>query len=178
MHEKLSIRFCLKYMWIRTRSMFLSGKVNRIEDTLTFHERRLTYIYIEYKDIDNGINRRCNLLLGCFYEAKWENLGVTVQDMFRGYLEIDWPVNFERVCRLGHFERVRKRPIVVTFTNSVDVRLVLSKAYLLYGTYFSINKDFPREIASARKSLWHRYKSTRHIHRKSKVILVYPAKLN
>lgn len=45
------------------------------------------------------------------------------------------------------------------------------------NTAFSINRDFPQEIVSARKGLWPEFKNVRQAYPDKRVNLVYPAKI-
>ena len=56
---------------------------------------------------------------------------------------------------------VPRRPIIVSFNDDQSVQKVLSAAYMLRGTNYSVSKDFPREIVSARQRLIPRYKAER-----------------
>lgn len=72
------------------------------------------------------------------------------------------------------------RPIIVCFRDYKDVGLILGQAYLLKGTTYGINRDYPNEIVQARSSLWNNYKSCKQkIQKKGKgsVFIGFPAKL-
>ncbi|KAL4218257.1 hypothetical protein ACF0H5_022993 [Mactra antiquata] len=89
----------------------------------------------------------------------------------------EWNFCIERAYRLGPYIRGKTRPILVVFDNYADIDWILSKAYLLRGTEISVNKDFPSEIASARKELWLTYKQIKRDNPTSKITLAYPAKI-
>ena len=73
--------------------------------------------------------------------------------------------------------RGKTRPIFVTFEHFNDVQLIISRARRLKGSNYSINKDFPPEIASARKTLWPTFKSIKQRYPDSRTVLAYPAKV-
>ncbi|MCG8044773.1 MAG: hypothetical protein N0E48_03665, partial [Candidatus Thiodiazotropha endolucinida] len=54
---------------------------------------------------------------------------------------------------------------------------ILNQAKCLQGKGFRVEKDFPVEIAEARKRLWPKLKSERANNPRSKLTIVYPAKL-
>lgn len=154
----------------------LESKVDYIDKKLSSYEERLKYL--EYRSIDHETrNRRCNLFLGGFREVRGEDCSKSASDFFCESLDIEWPVHIERAYRFGKYMRGRTRPIFITLVNYCDVQQILSKAYLLRGTTYSINKDFPPEIASARKAIWATYKSIRERCPESKTVLAYPAKI-
>ena len=57
----------------------------------------------------------------------------------------------------------------------MDVEQILSRAYLLKGSQFGIDRDYPKEILNARKLLWNRYKELRKDG--ENVTFQYPARL-
>lgn len=65
----------------------------------------------------------------------------------------------------------------MTFEHYNDVQLIISRARRLKGSNYSINKDFPPEIASARKTLWPTFKSIKQRYPDSRTVLAYPAKV-
>ena len=86
----------------------------------------------------------------------------------------------ERAHRLGKRTRLQfsKRPIIAAFNNYVDTVQILGKAYLLKGSQFSIDRDYPAEILNARKQLWPRFKELKQTKRVRDTITIrYPAQL-
>ena len=71
-------------------------------------------------------------------------------------------ISIQRAHRIGRVQRqtligrsanARPRPLIALFRDYQDVELVLSNANKLQGTPFGINRDYPREIINARKTL-------------------------
>ena len=94
-------------------------------------------------------------------------------------LELDPGVMYlERAHRLGRRreDRSTPRPVIVAFRDYYDTELILQEANKLRNTGFSIHRDYPHEIAQARKSLWGMYKDARAIYR-NRVSIQYPARL-
>ena len=79
-------------------------------------------------------------------------------------------MRIQRVHRLGRRKRpgrlgqaFRHRHIIAAFTDMHDVELILSNAKRLKGRY-GINRDYPEEIADARRDL---YKELKQIESKA-----------
>lgn len=70
-----------------------------------------------------------------------------------------------------------KRPIIVKFRDYIDTETVMSKAYKLRSTRFGVDRDYPREIAEARKHLYKSEEATRARFQKVKVQIRYPARI-
>ena len=84
-----------------------------------------------------------------------------------------WPEPVEAAGRTS----VQTRPIIVNFRDYEDVEIILENAKKLKGTNFGINRDYPKEIVSARSKLWPEYKKAREENSKGDVYIGYPAKL-
>ena len=74
-------------------------------------------------------------------------------------------------------QRVYSRPIIVNFRDFCDTDLIMSKAYMLERTPFSVGYDLPKEINEARKKLWEEVKTIKTRQPNAKYQIVYPAKL-
>ena len=132
-----------------------------------------------YRSLDlEARSRRKNLIFRGLFEFRDENcvdrIYEFLYDMFGIAAE---RVVIERAHRLGPWKRaVRKRPIIVAFRDYSSTELILNEAFQLRGTRFSIDKDYPAEIAKARRLLWNRYKQLKITSRET-VKMVYPAKI-
>ena len=73
--------------------------------------------------------------------------------------------------------RNQRRPIIVNFRDYCDTKLIMSSAYRLKNTPFSIDYDLPKEISVARKILWNEAKAIKSKDPRAKTQIVYPAKL-
>ena len=130
--------------------LVLNKNIRIIENTLSDHDRRLKLL--EYKSIDlEASSRRNNLIFSGIPEQMDENCTLTLENFIRDQLHVtDWyPIR--RVHRLGRFKRSDTRSIIALFLDYRDTQTILSSASKLKGSHFSINKDFPKEIANARK---------------------------
>jgi len=153
-----------------------SKKVTILEKEVKAHTDRITLL--EYKSLDmEARSRRNNLLFGYIPEATNENCYQTICNFLATHLGLDQGLSISRVHRLGRYSRDSTRPIIAQFIDWRDTELVLSKAKLLRNTDFSINRDYPKEIAQARKKLWSDFKDLRAANPNSKVIMAYPAKV-
>lgn len=154
----------------------LHKRVYSLENSLSNHELRLKLL--EYKSIDlEARSRRNNLIIGGISEQKDENCLTRVAEFLKDRLQIDPCPSIPRVHRLGRFKPDSTRPMIVYFLDFRDTELVLANANKLKNTNFNINRDFPKEIVNARKSLWPEYKRLRGLNPHSKISIVYPAKL-
>ena len=88
----------------------------------------------------------------------------------------------EQVHRLGSLHKARlksdtpKRPIIAAFYEYRHTESVLNASYMLRNTSFSVSRDYPKELVSARQRLLPQFKMERQ-NRNNKVSIVYPAKL-
>lgn len=187
-YEKLSVdeKLSVLFTSFNTKMLSLDQKVSdcvkihkqveQVETQLSDHEKRLKLL--EYKSLDlESRSRRNNLIIGGISEGVGEDCFLTVSDFLRDKLQVTPCPPMPRAHRLGRFTRGKTRPIIVYFLDTRDTEFVLSRANRLKGSSISINRDFPKEIAAARKSLWPEYKQLRDANPKGKVKLVYPAKL-
>ena len=68
----------------------------------------------------------------------WHEMGIDSDDLY-----------IRRIHRLGslHMTKMKnevpRRPIIVSFNDDQSVQKVLSAAYMLRGTNYSVSKDFP-----------------------------------
>lgn len=151
-------------------------QVEQVETQLTDHEKRLKLL--EYKSLDlESRSRRNNLIIAGIPELANEDCFQTVSSNLNDKMGITPCPPIPRAHRLGRFLPGKTRPIIVYFLDTRDTEFVLSRATRLKGTTISINRDFPKEIVTARKALWPEYKNLRSQNPNGKVKLVYPAKL-
>jgi hypothetical protein len=156
--------------------LHLSHKVHGLENQMSEHHSRLTLL--EYKSLDlEARSRRNNLIFGGLPEIKDEDCHSTIANFLSEHLGIDQCPTMPRVHRLGRYKKGSNRPIIAFFLDSRDTEYVVSRAKMLKGTNFNINRDFPKEIASARKLLWPKYKFLRNEYPESVISIAYPAKL-
>ena len=159
----------------------VNARVEHVENQTLSHE--LVLKVLAYKSIDiKARSRRFNLLFHGLAENRSENCSELLHDFMWHEMGIDSDdLYIGRVHRLGslHMAKMKnevpRRPIVVSFNDDQSVQKVLSAAYMLKGTNYSVSKDFPKEIVSARQRLIPRYKAERE--NRNKVSIEYPAKL-
>ena len=118
---------------------------------------------LAYRSIDmEARSRRNNLTFRRLSENRCENCFSLIRDFISNHLDIDsGQMYLARTHRLGSFSparRMHKRAIIVTFRDSCDTELIMSKVTLLRDTIFSIDYDFPKEIQAARSRLWPKFK--------------------
>lgn len=116
---------------------------------------------LSYKTIDiEARSRRNNLIIRGVPEERDENCFQTVRRFICDHLGLDANRMFlVRAHRLGARKRdtrpfePQKRPLIVAFRDFTDTVEILDNTKRLKGTYFSVDRDYPREIYEARKRL-------------------------
>ena len=115
------------------------------------------------------------------YESRFEDCTDIIKQFLYDKLQLNpSEILIERAHRLGKRMRLQfsKRSIIAAFNNYVDTVQILGKAYLLKGSQFSIDRDYPAEILNARKQLWPRFKELKQTKRVRDTITIrYPAQL-
>ena len=137
---------------------------------------------LAYKSIDQEArSRRNNLIFWGLAENLREDCFVLIRDFFQNQLDLDPDrIYLARAHRLGVKKpnlRGQRRPIIVNFRDFRDTEVIMSRAYMLRNTRFSIDYDLPKEIGDARKRLWSESKQIRLDDPRAKTQIVYPAKL-
>lgn len=158
----------------------LNDKLNQVIQVTNFQTDFMKSI--AYKSIDmEARSRRNNLVFRGFLENTGEDCIQLIRDFLQNRLAIDsrhiYIARAHRLGRLAPNRRYQSRPIIVNFRDYGDTELIMGKVRMLKGTPFSVDFDFPREIQEARGRLWSRLKQLRHENPRSKVQIVYPAKL-
>ncbi|XP_053389663.1 uncharacterized protein LOC128552647 [Mercenaria mercenaria] len=154
----------------------LVSRVQEVEIQLSDHDMRL--LLLEYKSIDlEARSRRGNLIFGGISESKGENCLETIANFLYDHLRINSEPCMSRAHRMGKFKQGSTRSIIVNFIDSKDTEYIISRAHMLKGKDYHINRDFPPEIESARRKLWPKFKEVKRDFPDSKVAIVYPAKL-
>ena len=138
---------------------------------------------LAYKSIDiEARSRRKNLVFHGLAESRSEDCYRVLRDFLWSEMSLDIEdLGIERLHRLGSLHNAKlksdppRRPIIAAFYEYRHTNIVLDAAYMLKATNFSVSRDYPKEILSARKRLIPRFKLERQ--NKNKVSIEYPAKL-
>lgn len=159
-------------------------KVEHIESRTATHDLFLKVL--AYKSIDiEARSRRCNLIFHGLAENKDENLPDKLNEFLWQEMCIDSDeLYIGRVHRLGSFHKAKqrqrtdnpRRPIIIAFEDYKSTETVLSAAYMLKGSNFSVTRDYPKEIVTARQRLMPKLKLERQ-NKNNRVSLEYPARL-
>ena len=128
-----------------------------------------------------------NLVLVVFHglsESKNENLS----DEMRNFMWYEMGLTYDdfyihRVHRLGSLYKAKqrngtenpKRPVIIAFQDYHSTEKIMSSSYMLRGSGFSVTRDYPREIVTARQRLMQRYRTEKQ--NRNKVTIEYPARL-
>ena len=178
MENKLSVLFSqMKNVCDKVDDcILLQKRVNITENTLSNHDHRLKLL--KYKSFDlEARSRRNNLIFSGISELRDENCTTRIDSFLKEHLGFTDCPPITRAHRLGKYKKGSTRSIIVCFLDFRDTNYVMSKAHMLKGKEYSINKDFPKEIVDARRRLWPEYKHLRQIDPGAKTSIVYPAKL-
>lgn len=137
---------------------------------------------LAYKSIDQDArSRRNNLVFRGFMESPGENCAQIIRDFIQNRLALN--SHHMYIARAHRFGKTigrrphQSRPIIVNFRDYGDTELIMGNVRMLKGTPFSVDFDFPREIQEARGRLWPRFKELKGQFPRSRVRIVYPAKL-
>ena len=135
------------------------------------------------KSIDlEARSRRNNLIFWEHAENRYENCFDIVRNLIND-CRLDLDANgmyLSRAHTLGPRKigkRVYSRPIIVNFRDFCDTESIMSRAYMLKRTSFSVGYDLPKEINEARKRLWQEVKTIKARRPSAKYQIIYPAKL-
>jgi len=128
------------------------GQVIQVTNTQTDFMKSLAY-----KSIDiEARSRRNNLIFRGFSENRGENCFQLIRDFLSNHLDMDpRDLYLARAHRLGRpdtTKQFQRRPIIVLFRDYDDIETIMGRVKMLKGTSFSIDFDFPKEIADARRS--------------------------
>lgn len=137
---------------------------------------------LAYKSIDlEARSRRNNLIFWGLCENYQENCFALIREFIKNQFDLDSDKMYlARAHRLGarkNNNRNQRRPIVVNFRDYCDTEAIMSRAYMLKDTPFSVDYDLPKEISVARKALWSELKTIKTNNPRVKCQIIYPAKL-
>ena len=155
------------------------NSIGNMTSDIQSHDKMLKLL--NYKSVDlEARSRRKNLILRGLFEVDGENCYRLVYDFLEDQLQLDdarSSIVIDRAHRLGKRRNraFSRRPIIVAFRDFADTERVLSRGYLLKGTRFGVDRDYPMEINKARGVLWNRYKELKRAGKN--VSMQYPAKL-
>lgn len=160
----------------------VQSKVDSIDKRSSDHELFLRVL--AYKSIDmEARSRRRNLLFHGLAEVKNERCCELIRNFMEDEMGIDADeLYIERAHRLGSLFNARqksqtpRRPIIVAFYDYASTETVLNASYSLKGSNFSVSRDYPKEIVSARQKLMPLFKSERQ-NRNNRVSIEFPARL-
>lgn len=181
--------------FIRTEQVSCSTNIVKFQKTLSQVNEKVGQVVnvtnsqteltraLAYKSIDlEARSRRNNLILRGIVENRQENCFTLVRDFLESKLDMDASaIYINRAHRLGgriQGRNFNKRPIIVNFRDYGDVEYIMERVFMLKNSPgFSIDRDFPKEIQTARSQLWPKYKEYRSQNPRSKVSIRYPAKV-
>lgn len=111
-----------------------------------------------------------NLVFTGLKEHRNENTEEKLREFIQCELGIDKVIEFGNVHRFQKFVRGKHRPIVARFIFNNDRQAVKERGYMLRGTFFGINEQFPAGVEERRKKLYPVMKHHRSIGRHVKLV--------
>ena len=162
----------------------VNKRVDRTEKFIDLQMRKLKML--SYKSIDlEARSRRNNVIFWGITEKTGQECQEIIYNFMANELDIDTrEMCIERAHRLGsqnsNINRSKadpKRPIIVRFRDYTATDTIMDNAYMLKGTPFGVDRDYPKEIATARKKLYSSEEAKEARSRRLKVQVKYPAKL-
>ncbi|XP_060600357.1 uncharacterized protein LOC132753837 [Ruditapes philippinarum] len=137
---------------------------------------------LAYHTIDQSArSRRNNLIFYGLADLPNENIYTVMVDFMSDQLDINLTeICVQRIHRLGSISRARartqtpRRPVIIAFRDYRDTEYIMENVQNLYGTRFGIDRDYPKEIAVARKKLYDFQRM--NFSKKDKCKIQYPAK--
>lgn len=161
-------------------------KVDILEDCVNIHDRKLKML--SYRSLDlEARSRRNNLVFrGLCDVQNVQNENCT--GMIVDFLSVEMNIQISqsdivRAHRLGSLRQyksrfqITKRPIIVAFKEYSLVERIMDNVRCLWGKGYRVEKDFPTEIAEARRNLWPKLKAEKAKNPYCKISIGYPAKL-
>ncbi|PJE78134.1 hypothetical protein CI610_02935 [invertebrate metagenome] len=112
---------------------------------------------------------KANLVFNGLSENVREDTEALVRSFLYNELDIQ-DVEFGNVHRFGKRKQDRPRPIVARFLYQSQHSLVLSRSYLLRGTRYGVNEQFPSAVEEIRKKLYPVAKRLRRLNHKVKFV--------
>ncbi|KAH3736433.1 hypothetical protein DPMN_042996 [Dreissena polymorpha] len=135
-----------------------------------------------YHSIDRDArDMRNNIIIYGLSERLPYNDRNLVLKFLENELEIDTSdMMIDRAHRLGRkFPNTndQKRPMIARFRDYIDTETILSNAYKLKRTHFGLDRQYPKEIARARKELYQSKEAEYARMSNQRVKIKYPAEL-
>ena len=155
-----------------------------VEQSIDVHALKLKMLSYKSIDLEARI-RRNNLIFWGLTERSQFDCKNLILNFISDVLDIDTSnMCIERAHRLGSLNQEMyrgkydaKRPIIIRLRDYADTEIILERAYTLKGSQFGMARDYPKEIADARKSLYKSEKAKNARYQRQKNQIKYPAKL-
>ena len=164
-------------------------RVYSFEKDVDMYAQKLRMLSYRSLDIESR-SRRNNIVFWGITERLPYDCNQLIQNFMRDELFTDNPdfdpkeMCIERAHRLGSLRSETyknktdpKRPIIVRFRDYNDTELIMKQAYRLRGSVFKIDRDYPKEIAYARKELYFSKEAFEGRRKQQRVQIKFPAKL-
>ena len=126
-------------------------------------------LYERHLDLQTR-SMRDNLIFDGIAETEGENTEDALKTFIATEMEVTDEISFHRVHRIGKPVRGKSRPIVAKFVNFKDRENVRKAGPNLAGKDYSVNEQFPKEIADRRKALYPHLKAARSNGKKATIV--------
>lgn len=163
----------------------LDRRIRRMEELCEVQEWNIKVL--SYKSVDGEArNMRNNIVIyGLTERLAHHSCRSLVLGFLKNELDIDTTeMCIERAHRMGLLtdEKYRgkfdpKRPMIIKFRDYADTETIMSKAYKLKGSRFSVDRQYPKEISKARSELYSSNEAKKARANRQKVQIRYPARL-
>ena len=162
----------------------VNKRIDNVETCINTHTQKLKMLSYRSLDIESR-SRRNNIVFWGITERLETDCRKLIRNFMRDELDIDPDEMYiERARRLGSLSSNRyrgkqdpKRPIIARFMDYNDTDRVLEKADRLKGSSFGLDRDYPKEIAVARKELYASSEACEGRRNRLRVQIKFPAKL-
>lgn len=159
-------------------------RVAGVQKCINIHTQKLKLLAYRSIDIESR-SRRNNIVFWGITERLSRDCKQLIHNFMRDELFLDpSEMCIERAHRLGSLssdsyrnKRDPKRPIIVRFRDYTDTELVIDQAWRLKRSGFGLDRDYPKEIAMARKELYSSNEAKEGRSKQQRVQIKYPAKL-
>jgi hypothetical protein len=163
----------------------LDERLSKMEDLCKEQDWKVKVLSYKSVDCESRSMRNNLVIYGLTEKSHFQNCKSLVLGFLEDEIDIDTTdMYIERAHRFGRLTQDKykgmtdpKRPMVVRFRDFVDTENIINKAYKLKGSNLGIDRQYLREIAMARASLYKTAEARTARSNRQKVQIKYPAVL-
>lgn len=170
---------------VKQSTVKATSRIDELEEIVQRQEERIQLL--SYVSIDKEARDRRNNVV--FYNITEKSKHTSERSLIISFMENELDIDTSDMCidrahRIGLLSQEPyksrsdpKRPLIVRFRDYIDTETVMNKAYMLKDTKFGVDRNYPKEIANARKTLYQSEEAKLARYEKRQVQIRYPAKL-